>query len=357
MRNAKTLALGIAALAAASSAEAQHEGHAAMGAHGRVEVIRKDADRRVDVLVDGKPFTSYIWPTSLMKPVLYPIMASSGTDVTRGWPMSPRPGERVDHPHHVGLWLNYESVNGLDFWNNSTDIKGDRVQRMGTIHHRSIRKAEGGQGHGTLETTSEWVTPANKVLLKEDTRYVFHAMGSQRVIDRITTLTAVDDSVVFKDIKDGMLGLRVRRELEEPATKAEVFTDAHGVATPVPVMNNEGVVGKYKSSEGKSMEKEVWGTRARWTRLDGAVKGEPLTIAILDHPSNVGYPTYWHVRGYGLYAANPLGQAIFSNGKEQLNLTLKKGQSTTFRHRILVASGAISDAEIEQSFKSFSTTK
>src|SRR5438094_8587726 len=89
----------------------------------RVQVTPNEARRRVDVIIDGRPFTSYIWPTTLKKPVLYPLRTAKGTIVTRGWPLDPRPGEHVDHPHHVGLWLNYENVNGLDFWNNSDAIK------------------------------------------------------------------------------------------------------------------------------------------------------------------------------------------------------------------------------------------
>ena len=74
-----------------------------------------------------------------------------------------------------------------------------------------------------------------------------------------------------------------------------------------------------------------------------------ISIAIIDHPQNPGYPTYWHARGYGLFAANPLGQKVFSNGRENLNLTLQKGQSATFRYRIVIASGKqrLSNAAIQ----------
>jgi hypothetical protein len=162
----------------------------AQASPNRVDVVRRDADRRVDILVGGKPFTSYIYPATVMKPVLFPIYASSGTVVTRGWPLEPRGGERVDHPHHVGLWLNYESVNGLDFWNNSTAIKDSVAPRMGTIVHRGVQNMEGGEGQGTLEVTSDWVNSQQRVLVHESTRYVFRANGNIRAIDRIATLTA-----------------------------------------------------------------------------------------------------------------------------------------------------------------------
>jgi hypothetical protein len=93
----------------------------------RVSVVVNEEARRVDIAIDGQPFTSYIWPTTLKKPVLYPLRAATGTVVTRGFPLEQRPGERIDHPHHAGLWLNYENVNGIDFWNNSDAIKPENA--------------------------------------------------------------------------------------------------------------------------------------------------------------------------------------------------------------------------------------
>ena len=147
--------------------------------------------------------------------------------MTRGWPLAPRPGERVDHPHHVGLWFNYESVNGLDFWNNSDDIKPANRSKMGTILHRRIVSAKGGSDHGELTTESDWVMSTGTVLLHERTQFVFAGDASTRTIDRIATLTAVE-RVVFADVKDGMLGMRVARQLEQPSNEPLVFTDIAG---------------------------------------------------------------------------------------------------------------------------------
>src|SRR5256884_4470002 len=194
----------------------------------KVEVVPHDDLRRVDVLVDGKPFTSYIYPTTLKKPTLYPVRSASGVLVTRGWPLEPRPGERVDHPHQVGLWFDHGDVNGLDFWNNSDAIPPARAAKMGTILHRAVRRAEGGPGEGVLEVTAEWVDYAGTPLLREDTRFVFRAADGLRSIDRITTLTALARPVTFVDNKEGLVGMRVARALEQPSTTAEVFTDANG---------------------------------------------------------------------------------------------------------------------------------
>jgi len=318
----------------------------------RISVTVQQEQRRVDVMIDGHPFTSYIWPDRLAKPVIYPLRTANGTIITRGYPLDPRPGERVDHPHHVGMWLNYENVNGIDFWNNSEAIKPQDAPKMGTIRHRSIIAAEGGSEEGKLEVEADWLTYSRKVLLQEHTRFVFRGGPDFRSVDRITTLRTQDEKVVFADAKDGMLGLRVVRALEMPSDKAEVFTDASGRATAVAKLDNTGVNGVYLTSEGKKGE-AAWGTRGRWCNLSGKIGDEPVTITILDHPANPGFPTYWHARGYGLFAANPLGEKVFSNGKEELNLTLAPHQTVTFRYRILITSGVASPESTEAAYKAF----
>ena len=318
----------------------------------RIRVVPNEADGRVDVLVDGKPFTSYIWPTKLAKPVLYPLRTAKGTVVTRGYPLEPRPGERVDHPHHVGLWLNYGNVNDVDFWNNSDAIKPENTGKMGTIRHRSILAAKSGSEHGQLEVETDWLTANQQVILKEHTRFVFRGGPNFRSVDRITALQALGDKVVFHDDKEGLLGLRVTRALEAPSDKPEVFTDASGRATPVAKMDNLGVNGVYLSSEGKRGD-AVWGTRGRWCALSARVGDEPVTIAIFDHPANPGFPTYWHARGYGLFAANPLGQKVFSDGKEEMNFSLAPGERVTFRYRVLILSEIASPENAEAAYQSF----
>jgi len=317
-----------------------------------VTITPNESAQRVDITVGGKPFTSYIWPERVKKPVLEPIRSAGGTIVTRGWPLAPRAGERIDHPHHVGLWFNYEVVNGLDFWNNSDAIKPADRSKMGTILHRRIVSAKGGPDRGVLETDMDWVTPNGKVLLRERTQFVFAGDADTRTIDRIATLTAGDERVVFADAKDGMLGMRVARQLEQPSNERLVFTDAAGRATQVPVMDNTGVTGEYLSSEGKKGD-AVWGTRGRWTILAGTIGTQPITIAMIDHPTNPGFPTYWHARGYGLFAANPLGQKVFSEGRETLNFTLEPGASATFRYRIMIVDGKAPADRIEHEYSAF----
>jgi hypothetical protein len=323
----------------------------------RFTVTENKAGKRVDITVDGKPFTSYIYPDDLMKPVLYPLRTAQGNFITRGWPMDPRPGERVDHPHHVGMWFNYGDVNGLDFWNNSTAIAAEKKSGYGTIRHRSVVKTTSGDDKAELVVTADWQKPDGTNLLLEETRFIFNGQGNNRTVERITKLTALKEEVSFKDNKEGMIGIRLARELEHPSNKPELFTDASGVATAVPKLNNEGVTGKYISSEGKQGD-DVWGTRGKWVNLTGKINQEPVSVVLLDNPQNVGYPTYWHARGYGLYAANPLGQKAMSNGKEELNYKLAPGKSVTFRHKLIIHSGSnLSNDQVNAEFQKFSASK
>jgi hypothetical protein len=336
-------ALALVLMTVSSSPAAPNQG---------VTVVPNEASHRVDVLVDGQPFTSYIWQEALKKPVLFPLRTASGTVVTRGYPLEPRPGERTDHPHHVGLWFNYENVNGVDFWNNSSAIPVSQKAKMGTIVHRRIVKMSNGADHGELEVEVDWLMPDGQPILHETTDFIFRASPHTRIVDRISTLTALDKPAVFKDAKDGMLALRVRRELEQPSTEAATYTDASGRPTTVKAMDTNGVTGLYRSSEGKTGD-AVWGTRGRWTTLTGKVNHEGITLALLDHPKNIGFPTYWHARGYGLFALNPLGEEVFSNGKEKLNFTIQPKQSATFRYRLVILDSAVTPEQMEAQYHQF----
>src|SRR6187399_119607 len=305
-------------------------------------LVEKKDKKQVDVLFNNKLLTAYCNFDSSRKPVLFPVKTIDGITVTRNYPIKLIAGERTDHPHHTGIWLNYESVNGLDFWNNSTAIPVEKRDHYGTIIHQQIVSKKANGDKAVLVTKAIWVRPDNKTLLDELTTFNFSAdtKANNFIIDRITTLTAKDSTVVFKDVKDGMFAIRVARELELPSKEKSSFVDDKGNVTTVAPSGAADVTGMYYSSEGLKGD-SVWSTKGKWVMLTGKKDGKDITIGMIDHPSNVGYPTYWHARGYGLFAANPLGRKIFSQGKEELNFTLKPGESTTFRYRVVIHSGSI----------------
>lgn len=304
----------------------------------KVKIVKDDVKRKVDVIIDGKLFTSYQYPSNLEKPFLSPIYAPSGSVITRGFPLEARKGERVDHPHHIGLWFNHGNVNGLDFWNNSSAIPKDKKKDYGHIFVRSIDKAKGGKT-GTIEVTSEWKDSNEMTLLIEKARYIFSGDKNTRTVDHISTLTAANGKVVISDNKEGMFAIRVDRAFEMPSNESLVFTDEKGNPTTVKATDNTGVTGMYTSSSGLKGEK-VWGTRNEWVLLSGTKDNVLTTFGIFDHPKNPGYPAYSHARGYGLFSVNNLGQNSYDPKQEKVVYTLEEGESMTLYHRFFVQSGS-----------------
>jgi Methane oxygenase PmoA len=299
-----------------------------------VKLIKAKAEKRVDIYIGPQLFTRFLFPDSLEKPVLFPIYNAGNALITRGFPMSPRPDEPTDHPHHLGLWFTYENVNGIDFWNNSYAIPEDKKSLYGWIKTDSILEISGGRT-GVLRYHANWVNQQNLVLLEETTRYEFSGSDQERVIDRITDLKAVID-VSFTDAKDGLLGLRLTHELQIPSLQDQRYTDNKGNVT---IVKKDTIAnGNYLTSEGK-LGDSAWSTRGVWCKVFGKVGDDSVSITIFDHPGNPDFPTFWHARGYGLFAANPLGEKIFTNGKSSFNLKLKKGDSIRFRYRILIQNG------------------
>jgi hypothetical protein len=326
------------------------------GAQKGVVVKADEAGHRVDVTIDGAIFTSYLWDTNQRKPVLYPLVAPDGTTVTRGYPFAVRPGERVDHPHHAGLWFNYGNANGFDFWNNSDAIPVADRPKYGTITHDRIVSVESGKNAGELTVESTWTTGAGDKILTQTTRYDFRRTtvggAPARGVDLTVTLKALSP-VVFHDDKEGLMGLRVAHFLESPREKGGVFMDSHGNPTPVAAADPAGATGVYRTSEGKTGD-AAWGTRGAWCLLSGTTAdGKAETIAILDNKANVGYPAYWHARGYGLFGVNPLGAHIFDPKTPAMNYSIATGETTTFKYRILIVSGTASDADINKEASAF----
>ena len=314
----------------------------------KVTFKNDESAKKVEVLMGGKFFTTYIYPDNMEKQSLYPIASASGKLITRGYPINPRPFERTDHPHHVGLWFNFGDANGLDFWNNSFAIKAEDKPRYGTVKFRKIVSEN--PSEGTLVTLSDWVDVNDKVLLSEEATFVFEGTGNFRSIERITKLTA-RQTVTFEDNKEGLIGLRVDRAFEEPSQKPDKFLDAKGIVTEVPVLNNEGVNGIYRNAEGIKGG-DVWGKRSPWVALRADKEGEAITIAIIDNKNNINYPSWSHARGYGLFATNNLGGQAFDKNAKPIKMILKEGDSIVFKHKVIIG-GDLTDADLNKISKDY----
>ncbi|HEX3878364.1 MAG TPA: PmoA family protein [Bryobacteraceae bacterium] len=265
----------------------------------------------------------------LMKPFLWPILAATGTPVTRAWPIEKVDEEKDlkgDHPHQRGIWFGHEKVNGSDFWNSYT------AKNNGKITLIKVGEIKSGKESGSLSARFQWIGHDGTPVVTESRVMTFYDQPDRRTIDFDITLTAID-KVTFGDAKDGAFGMRLR-----------------------PLLQEDKGSGHIVNAEGAMSEKEVWGKPSNWCDYSGEIKGEKVGVAMLDHPGNPGHPVRWHVRAYGLFAANPfaLGLAGFIPDKTQDgSKTLEPGQSMRFRYRVIIHPGDAKSADIAAEYAKF----
>ncbi len=309
--------------------------------------------KRIEVLFNQKLITAYYYGDSVEKPVLFPIKTLTGTTITRGYPLAPRSGDRADQPHEVGLWLTHQDVNGLDFWNNVAGVPADKRQTTGSIRFQNILTQAVDANKASFRTHCHWLDVNGKVLVEEVEEFTFREQAGNLIIDRSSVLKANGLDVRFTDA-NGLLGLKLTRELEAPSKDDAMVLDAKGnLVKGIPAIPT----GSYTNKEGLATE-SVSGKRSLWVAVNGRKEGQDISVVVMDHPLNMGSPVYWQV-GDGLIAANPLGKKLFTNGKQMLNFKLIKDQSTTFRYRIVVhgGKGTLTPGEIEALREEFASIR
>jgi len=289
----------------------------------RAEVGVKKTDTTVEVTIDGKPFTTYIY-NSGFKPILWPVIGPTGKEMTRAWPMREgNPDEKTDHVHQKSFWFDHGNVNGVDFWAETAKVQGKQVQT-------ELVKAEGGK-IGTIVTKNDWVGPDGAKIVSDERTLRFGGDEKTRWIDFDVVVTALADEVTFGDTKEGAFGLRIAESMRtDRKTGGQIIT-----------------------SEGLT-DADAWGKPAAWVDYHGPNQGETLGIAILNHPSSFRYPSHWHVRTYGLFAANPWGLGDFSGGKQDGSHKMKKGESLSLKYRVIFHSGDEKAAKIADAFAEYS---
>jgi len=286
------------------------------------ELALKQTDTGYEVFIGDKIFAGYV--TDLGgAPIVYPIIGPTGKNFTRDYPMvRTYEGVKADHPHHRSLWFAHGDVNKLDFWGAKDKI----------VHKRFV-KAECDGKTALLVTENELINSNNQVVCREVRTLRFAATEDKRIIDFDITITAEQDKVVYGDTKEGTFGIRV----------------------PEVIAAETRLGGNFVNAEGKVGERDAWGKRSPWVDYFGTLDGEKVGIAILNHPSSFRYPTYWHVRNYGLFAANPFGVHDFESLQDTKagEFVLSKGESFTLRYRVLFHKGDATEAKIAEAFKEY----
>jgi hypothetical protein len=287
--------------------------------------LEENADG-VTVRLDGQLFTRYLIKSG-PKPILWPIVGPYGKQMTRGYPMrEPSASEKKDHVHHRSLWFTHGDVNGTSFWHESDP--------QGTIVHREFVKLSAGE-RAVIQTRNDWLDPNGQRVCEDLRTFTFHADGDLRLIDVDILVTAGDERVVFGDTKEGSFAVRV----------------AGSMRTEL------GQGGKIINSQGQQ-DGDAWGRRAEWVDYSGPVEGKTVGITIMNHPQSLRYPTYWHVRTYGLFAANPFGVRDFLQDKKaDGKLVLAPRESFSLYYRVLLHPGDASSLDLPAAFQAYSQTK
>ncbi|NJN05583.1 MAG: hypothetical protein HC814_03190 [Rhodobacteraceae bacterium] len=293
---------------------------------------------KVLVEIDGHLFTEYHFEGQ-RRPYFYPIIGPTGASMTRNWPMKDGvPGEEKDHVHHRGLWYGHRHVNDTGFWEESAKPG----VMLGKIVHDKFLEVKGGPDVGVIRTSNKWIKDDGTHVMTDETTMRFHGRGDVRMLDFDITFIADKGDVVFGADKDAAMAIRVPEtsRLDRPKEKGQKSAP-----------KGEGHI---VTSEGKR-DAEAWGTRARWCDYHGPADGKVVGVAIFDHPSNPRHPTWWHVRGYGLFAANPFAQAQFENlpDKKAGEFTLPAGQRTTFRYRFYWHLGDEKAGQVESRYQAY----
>ena len=306
-------------------------GAAARVAHAVCDVDTSDRVRisdqgeRLEVSVDGMRWCDYHYAGQSVRSYLHPVIGPSGVPMTRAWPLAEGvPGEETDHPHHRSFWVAHGRVNGVDFWSEEAG-HGYQV-------HGGFDAVQSGPVFGRIVQRVSWRrdAPDGAPVMEERRSLTFwNTPATARLLDLALTFHAAHGDVTFGDTKEGGLcALRV----------PEAIKGARG--------------GVISNAYGGLHEAENWGQRAPWVDYSGQLTDREgmrrsVGVAIFDHPRNPHFPTHWHVRGYGLFAANPFGLADYGSGyRRNGDWTLVAGERATFRYRVLWHAGDVSDARV-----------
>ena len=294
-------------------------------------VALKQGDDGVEVQIGGALFTRYLIKAG-PKPYCYPVLDATGAQVTRDFPMKDVEIEKklkdTDHPHQRSLWFTHGSVNDIDFWAEGA--------KSGKTIHRAFEAVESGPAMGRIRAVSDWIAPDGKKVCEDTRELRFYKVAVGRLLDYEVTVKATEGPVKFGDTKEGMFGFRMASTMKVDARKMDPKLGGA-------IVNSEGL-----------KNDEAWGKAANWVDYYGPVGGKAVGIAVLDHPGSFRHPTYWHVRTYGLFAANPFGIHDFPGGKgKDGSHTIEKGGSITFRYRILIHSGTTEDAKIASVYEQY----
>jgi hypothetical protein len=293
----------------------------------------------IRIEVDGGPFADYVIDEA-NKPYLWPVIGPTGKPMTRAYPMQDLPDEPAaqrDHPHHRGITFGHEHMAGSNSWHERATFAKEpdgspKLSGLGSIVHRHFPRLSVAGGRAVIEEICDHLDPSGKPVVIERRRLTFHAERARRTIDIDQEFRLARDAgpAHVGDKKDA--GLLVR------------------VPTSMAVDSKQG--GRIVNSEGL-VDEAAWSQPARWCDYHGPASGEHLGIAMLNHPASYRHPTRWHVRTYGLFAANPFASKGYDAAMPDGTTTIAPGDVLHLHHRILLHAGDEKAAAVEEAWQQY----
>jgi hypothetical protein len=283
---------------------------------------------RLRIEINGQLFTEYLFK-DVPRPCYFPLIGPGGAAMTRNFPLKEGANEEQDHRHHRSLWIAHYSVNGHDTWTENT----------GSIVHTGFDEIRSGDAMGVIRSRNNWLAKDGSLLCTDERTFRIHNRpNNERLFDIEVTLRASQGEVTFGDNKDGLMAIRLAETMRLKPNR----------------FNTDKPAGRIINSEG-DLDAAAWGKRAKWVDYSGPVDGKTLGVAIFDHPTNPRHPTWWHVRDYGLFAANPFGKHHFENLRDPTagNLVVPAGESITFRYRFYIHEGDDQQGKVAERYQQF----
>ena len=297
----------------------------------------KRADNYIEVLIGGRPFTTFYFLPEVSKPYLMPIQTPSGVVLTRPFPVvndvtGADIKDKSFEPHQRPLYFAHANIDGLDYWSEevfSRYLTDHGRQPYGHMRLKQIDQASAHASGATIKARFSLLDPSERQIGEETQSFTFRSGQRAHIIDCEFALFATDGPMAIGDMKEGTFAIRLRRELSEP--------NDH-------MLNSLGARG----------EPAIWGKQADWVNYSGTVDGKQVGIVVFDSPVSFHHPTHWMARRYGLLAANPFGLRKFTADKNRDgSWTIPEGQSLHFRYRVVIYDGEMTPGEIAEMYAEY----
>ncbi len=303
----------------------------AQAAEQGVQITRlKD---RLRVEIDGRLFTEYRF-ANVPRPFFYPVNWLDGeTGMTRNYPMVEGvKGEETDHKHHRGVWFAHRHVSGHDFWG--------ETPKSGKIVHDKFLEIKSGRDVGVIRHATKYISLEGKQICSDVREIRIHRRPEGRMLDFNVTVKASNQDIVMEDDKDAGMGIRVPHTMK------------------VSYRSKKAAGGHMVNSEG-DRDIDCWGKAAKWLDAHGMAGDKHLGVAIMDHPDNPRFPTWWHARTYGLITANAFGKRHFERLKDPTagELKIAQGGSRSWKYRFYWHEGDEKQGKVEQRWREFAAGK